>query len=210
MTQQAQAEALRLADLIESGNRRSGDAEIAAELRRLHARVQKQDAELIALDASRADEKLRADQMSQQHDHQAAMNREAREQLAQLEEINWQLSAQYDVAATAYAQLEAQQAVQLPEPVAFALEWTFNGEERGMRLYDDETHCRFDAESDGGVCSPLYTEQQVRAMLSTPPAQERKPAPVVYPADMTSFNARMAFKAGWQSGERAHGIGVDT
>lgn len=56
--------------------------------------------------------------------------------------------------------------VQLPEPVAFALEWTFNGEERGMRLYDDETHCRFDAESDGGVCHPLYTEQQVRDLLA--------------------------------------------
>ena len=64
--------------------------------------------------------------------------------------------------------------VQLPEPVAFALEWTFNGEERGMRLYDDETHCRFDAESDGGVCHPLYTEQQVRALL-TASKVERKP-----------------------------------
>ena len=56
--------------------------------------------------------------------------------------------------------------VELPEPAAFALEWTFNGEERGMRLYDDETHCRFDAESDGGVCHPLYTEQQVRDLLA--------------------------------------------
>ena len=56
--------------------------------------------------------------------------------------------------------------VELPEPAAFALEWTFNGEERGMRLYDDERHCRFDAESDGGVCHPLYTEQQVRELLS--------------------------------------------
>ena len=56
--------------------------------------------------------------------------------------------------------------VELPEPAAFALEWTFNGEERGMRLYDDETHCRFDAESDGGVCQPLYTEQQVRELLA--------------------------------------------
>lgn len=56
--------------------------------------------------------------------------------------------------------------VVLPEPVAFALEWTFDGEERGIRLYDDERHCRLDAESDGGVCSPLYTEQQVRALLA--------------------------------------------
>ena len=91
-----------------------------------------------------------------------------------------QLEAQLATFATEVATLPhelatQQAAVQLPGPVAFALEWTFNGEERGMRLYDDETHCRFDAESDGGVCSPLYTEQQVRAMLSTPPAQERKP-----------------------------------
>jgi len=64
--------------------------------------------------------------------------------------------------------------VELPEPVAFALEWTFNGEERGMRLYDDETHCRFDAESDGGVCHPLYTEQQVRDLLAASKV-ERKP-----------------------------------
>ena len=44
---------------------------------------------------------------------------------------------------------------QQQEPVAWVLEWTFNGEERGRRLYDDETHCVFDAENDGGVCRPL-------------------------------------------------------
>lgn len=70
------------------------------------------------------------------------------------------------VALAAAPQPAAAAPVQLPEPVAFALEWTFNGEERGMRLYDDETHCRFDAESDGGVCHPLYTEQQVRQLLA--------------------------------------------
>ena len=43
------------------------------------------------------------------------------------------------------------------EPVAWMLEWTFNGEERGYRLYDDERHCIVDAENDGGVCRPLYT-----------------------------------------------------
>lgn len=63
--------------------------------------------------------------------------------------------------------------VQMPEPVAFALEWTFNGEERGIRLYDDERHCRFDAESDGGVCHPLYTEQQVRQLLADHGIQEQ-------------------------------------
>jgi hypothetical protein len=41
------------------------------------------------------------------------------------------------------------------EPVAWALEWTFNGEDVGRRLYDDETHCKFDAGQDGGVCRPL-------------------------------------------------------
>ena len=47
-------------------------------------------------------------------------------------------------------------------PVAWMLEWTFNGEERGYRLYDDERHCIFDAENDGGVCRPLYTRPQAR------------------------------------------------
>ena len=41
------------------------------------------------------------------------------------------------------------------EPVAWVLEWTYNGEEVGRRIYDDETHCKFDAGTDGGVCRPL-------------------------------------------------------
>ena len=41
------------------------------------------------------------------------------------------------------------------DPVAWMLEWTFNGEELGQRLYDDETSCKFDAGSYGGVCRPL-------------------------------------------------------
>lgn len=45
-----QPEALRLAELIEKGNRRSGDASIAAELRRLHAREQELLRELEARD----------------------------------------------------------------------------------------------------------------------------------------------------------------
>jgi len=43
-TSTEQPEALRLAELIETGNRRSGDSAIAAELRRLHARVQELEA----------------------------------------------------------------------------------------------------------------------------------------------------------------------
>lgn len=44
-TSTEQPEALRLAELIETGNRRSGDSAIAAELRRLHARVQELEAQ---------------------------------------------------------------------------------------------------------------------------------------------------------------------
>ena len=50
--------------------------------------------------------------------------------------------------AEALSQREAQ------EPVAWALIWEADGE-RHLRLYDEETHCVFDAESDGGVCRPL-------------------------------------------------------
>jgi len=86
----------------------------------------------------------------------------------------------------------------LPEPVAFALEWTFDGEERGIRLYDDERHCRLDAESDGGVCSPLYTEQQVRALLAqaatTGVAAPASLGPALYSidADPEGIRARVA------------------
>lgn len=45
-TSTEQPEALRLAELIETGNRRSGDSAIAAELRRLHARVQELEAKI--------------------------------------------------------------------------------------------------------------------------------------------------------------------
>ena len=41
------------------------------------------------------------------------------------------------------------------ETVAWALEWTFDGEEKSRRLYDDERHCKLDAENDGGICRPL-------------------------------------------------------
>lgn len=104
MTQQAQAEALRLADTLDllAMDMKTPRA-AAAELRRLHARVQEQqksmkanqielgeqdaklqkiNADLVAEASRTAAEKLRADQMSQQHDHQAAMNREARAMLA--------------------------------------------------------------------------------------------------------------------------------
>lgn len=60
------------------------EAAAAAELHRLHARVAILETQLIGMDSRRADEKLRADKMSKQHDTQAALNRDARNQLAQI------------------------------------------------------------------------------------------------------------------------------
>ena len=83
-----QAEALELADellkprgFVQPVSR---ERRAAAELRRLHARVAILETQLIGMDSRRADEKLRADKMSKQHDTQAALNRDARNQLAQL------------------------------------------------------------------------------------------------------------------------------
>lgn len=56
--------------------------------------------------------------------------------------------------------------IELPEAVGYALEWMFNGEEMGFRFYDDETNCKFDASSYGGVCSALYTESTIRTLLA--------------------------------------------
>lgn len=78
-----QADAIRLAEwLDETGGSLAIDS--ATELRRLHARVAILETQLIGMDSRRAEEKLRADQMSNQHDTQAALNRDARNQLAQL------------------------------------------------------------------------------------------------------------------------------
>lgn len=82
MSKEQEPEALRLAGLIDSGNKRSGDSLIADELRRLHAENEALKRELIKEAARTAAEKRRADQMSLQHSMQAALNREAREQLA--------------------------------------------------------------------------------------------------------------------------------
>lgn len=78
-----QAEALELAKKLDT----YADGTVLAaadELRRLHSRVTILEAQLIGMDSRRAEEKLRADQMSKQHDTQAALNRDARNQLAQL------------------------------------------------------------------------------------------------------------------------------
>ena len=97
------------------------------------------------------------------------------------------------------------------EPVAWVLEWTFNGEERGRRLYDDETHCVFDAENDGGVCRPLVYGD------TSPPAQ-RKPLTrdqVKKLITATGYNTaspqeRTDFINGIRHAEAAHSIKENT
>lgn len=88
MTQAQHPEALRLSAWLQDGTFHRmtlGDAILAGrELRAQHARIAELEAQLVTEAARTAAEKLRADQMSQQHDMQAALNREAREQLAAL------------------------------------------------------------------------------------------------------------------------------
>ena len=89
-------------------------------------------------------------------------------------------------------ELEAQPA---QEPVAWALEWTFDGEEKGRRLYDDERHCKLDAENDGGICRPLVYG------YTTPPQREW----VGLTAEDFSaikFPAEMRFPAEFRAGAR--------
>ena len=111
-------EALRLADALSQGRYLTTDAgnpiaEAAAELRRLHARIAELEAkasenywllyamkeqelwyqdELVEEAKRTAAEKLRADQMTEQHRMQSAMNTEARGELAQLREKRQPLS----------------------------------------------------------------------------------------------------------------------
>jgi hypothetical protein len=56
------------------------------------------------------------------------------------------------------------------EHVAWMLEWTYDGEEIGRRIYADERHCLIDAEKDGGICRPLVFGDTHPA-----PAQPAKP-----------------------------------
>lgn len=88
MSKEQQPEALRLAVEFEECEEINAipsinDIEKAAkELRRLHAENEALKRELIKEASRTAAEKRRADQMSLQHSMQAALNREAREQLA--------------------------------------------------------------------------------------------------------------------------------
>ena len=77
------ANVLDLAKQIDYYNHVQDDLEAAAaELRRLHALTTQQQRDLIAESHRTAEQKLRADQMTTQHAHQAALNTEARAQLA--------------------------------------------------------------------------------------------------------------------------------
>lgn len=92
-------EALRLADLLLSlqthmGPRRpshpddafawDGYTKASQELRRLHSENAQQQRELVKESHRTAEQKLRADQMTEQHRHQSELNRDARAQLAAL------------------------------------------------------------------------------------------------------------------------------
>lgn len=89
-TQPVQPEALRLAAWLNEGawhNITLGDVNAAGrELCRQHARIAELEAELVREAQRTAAEKQRADQMTEQHRMQAAMNSEARAELAQLRE----------------------------------------------------------------------------------------------------------------------------
>lgn len=91
MSKEHQPDALRLADeLLEPihGFPKPSmlESDAAAELRRLHAESEALKRELIKEAARTAAEKRRADHMNLQHSMQAALNREAREQLARYAE----------------------------------------------------------------------------------------------------------------------------
>jgi hypothetical protein len=79
-----------------------------------------------------------------------------------------------------------------------------------MRLYDDETHCRFDAESDGGVCHPLYTEQQVRELLATQALQPLTQDQIRHMAQQHDAEdlCGWSYRTGVQDAEKAHGIKI--
>lgn len=131
----------------------------------------------------------------------------------------------------ARAALEAKQAVQWPEPLA----WRYT-DARGHYRYRGQ-RIGFAQEYPMLKPEPLYTEQQVRAMLATngigacnPACNQAAPAaPVPQPLtdeqisleacneDEGDWNS-LAFKDCWHDGfnkgaratERAHGIGVET
>ena len=67
---------------------------------------------------------------------------------------HWQWASDYHEAMKRWEYTAAQPHPK-QEPVAWVLEWSYNGDCVGRRLYDDETHCKFDAGQDGGICRPL-------------------------------------------------------
>lgn len=87
MTDQRE-EAIKLAEMYDHGDplahSNAWKTAVCTELRRLHAREVELEAELVNEASRTANQKTRADQMSIQHNTQAALNRDARNQLAQL------------------------------------------------------------------------------------------------------------------------------
>ena len=98
---QAQAEALQISAWLRKSNEEAmaWRMDAADAIERLHAQVQKLGKDLVDEAARTAAEKLRADQMTLQHDMQSAMHREARRALAEEAEAtnNWRRNWRADV-----------------------------------------------------------------------------------------------------------------
>lgn len=94
MNHEKQPEALRLADQLATTYTVRDRWNASHYLRYLYERVQELEAELVKEAARTAEEKLRADQMSQQHSTQAALNSEARKELAEIKLSATQPAAQ--------------------------------------------------------------------------------------------------------------------
>lgn len=94
MNHEKQPEALLLADKLETSFSVRDRWSASCHLRHLYCRVQELESELVKEAARTAEEKLRADQMSQQHSAQAALNSEARKELAEIKLAATQPAAQ--------------------------------------------------------------------------------------------------------------------
>ena len=207
-------EALRLADALSQGRYLTTDAgnpiaEAAAELRRLHARIAELEAkasenywllyamkeqelwyqdELVEEAKRTAAEKLRADQMTEQHRMQSAMNTEARGELAQLREKRQPLSDEQIDALPIVIRLRERIKYWKRESAKQYVEgWNDSAEQEGARsapaapVEMPEPIAQISMASTGHIewrhglrvreVTPLdgqalYTEQQVRELLS--------------------------------------------
>jgi len=69
--------------------------------------------------------------------------------------------------------VDESEAIAKSEPVAWQLEWYYDGECKDSRLYDDERHCLLDAQTEGGICRPLYAAPQESLNLQDKAVQKR-------------------------------------